>query len=273
VADERYRLRYRIRYALRHPERIRPYLRRWLRDLRFRLSGARDHVSYYRQVMRDDVAADPDRSVGSATRERWLALGELQFDYLVEHGLQPDHQVLEIGCGNLRAGWRLIRHLEPQHYWGVDISPDVLLAASRTVEHYGLQDAEPRLQLVDDLRFRWCPDERFDVIHAHSVFSHCPIEVVEECFAHVGRILRPDGWFDLTFNATSGREHHVLHEDYYYRPETLIRCAERQGLRAEVMTDWDPRHRQRKLRIRRQPEVAAPGHEPHEVAGRSGTTP
>jgi SAM-dependent methyltransferase len=273
VADERYRLLYRVRYAVRHPERIRPFLRRWFRDLRFRLSGARDHVSYYRQVMRDDVAADPDRSVGSASRDRWLALGKLQFDYLVEHGLQPEHQVLEIGCGNLRAGWRLIRHLEPQHYWGIDISPDVLLAANRTVEHYELQAAEPRLHLVDDLRFTWCPDDRFDVVHAHSVFSHCPIEVIEECFRHVGRILRPDGWFDLTFNATEGKEHHVLHEDYYYRPATLIRLAERHGLAAEVMEDWDPRHRQRKLRVRHRPVSTAPAGEVEQGAARTPSTP
>ena len=32
----------------------------------------------------------------------------LQFDYLVEHGLKPGHRMLDIGCGNLRAGWRFI---------------------------------------------------------------------------------------------------------------------------------------------------------------------
>ncbi|MCC5949140.1 MAG: class I SAM-dependent methyltransferase [Nitriliruptoraceae bacterium] len=151
--------------------------------------------------------------------------------------------------GNLRAGWRIAAHLEPRRYVGIDISPDILLAANRTVEARGLQDREVHLRLVDDLRFAWLPDERFDVIHAHSVFSHCPLEIIEECFAHVGRILRPGGWFDLTFNATNGKEHHVLHEDYYYRPSTLIDLATRHGLVASVMDDWTPRHKQRKLRV------------------------
>ncbi|MFP4634453.1 MAG: class I SAM-dependent methyltransferase [Nitriliruptoraceae bacterium] len=249
MADQRHRLSYRVRYALRHPERIRPFLRRSWRDLRFRLRGRRDHVSFYREVMRDDVAKSPELAVGSATHDRWLALGQLQYDYLVEHGLTATDDVLEIGCGNLRAGWRIIDHLEPGRYWGTDISPDVLLAANRTVQRYELQAKEPRLQLVDDLRFGWAPDQRFDLIHAHSVFSHCPLEVIEQCFAHVGRILRPDGRFDLTFNATAGREHHVLHEDYYYRPETLIALAGRYGLEARVMEDWAPRHKQAKLRV------------------------
>jgi len=250
VADQRYRLTYRIRYALEHPDRIRPFLRRAWRDLALRLGGKRDHVSYYREVMRRDVANDPRLAVGSASEERWLALGQLQFDYLVEHGLRVDHDVLEIGCGNLRAGWRLIDHLDVGHYLGIDISPDVLLAANRTVVERGLQSSEPCLRLVDDLTFDWAPDDRFDVVHAHSVFSHCPLPVIEECFAHLGRILRADGWFDLTFNATSGREHHVLHEDYYYHPETLISLAERHGFRASFQDDWEPRHKQSKLRLR-----------------------
>ena len=250
MADDRYRLTYRIRYAIRHPDRIRPFLRRAWRDLRFRLVGRRDHVSYYREVMRADVAASPKKAVGSVNEERWLALGKLQFDYLVEHGLRPEHDLLEIGCGNLRAGWRLIDYLESGRYAGIDISPDILLSANRTVVERGLQSSEPRLRLVDDLTFDWLPGARYDVIHAHSVFSHCPLEVIEECFAHVGRILRPNGWFDLTFNATAGKEHHVLREDYYYRPATLIELAKQHGLEATFQDDWEGRHKQSKLRLR-----------------------
>jgi SAM-dependent methyltransferase len=262
MGDKRYRLGYRIRYALRHPERIRPYLRRWWRDLRFRAAGKRDHVSYYREVMRDDAARDPRKAVGSASAARWLALGKLQADYLIEHGLRPDHDVLEIGCGNLRAGWRLIDQLEPGRYLGIDISPDILLAANRTVVERGLQPKEPALRLVQDLTFDWLPDGRFDVIHAHSVFSHCPLEVIEECFAHVGRILRPAGWFDLTFNETAGREHHVLHEDYYYREATLVSLAARHGLVATRQRDWDGRHKQAKLRLRHAPARSVPSPTP-----------
>jgi ubiquinone/menaquinone biosynthesis C-methylase UbiE len=250
MADDRYRLLYRVRYALRHPERIRPYLKRTLRDLRIRLRH-RDHVSYYREVMRRDVAEDPDRAVGSHSRERWLTLGQWQFDFLVDNGLEPHHDVLDIGCGNLRGGWRIIRHLEPGRYTGIDISPDILLAAQRTVVEFDLQDHEPRLYLVPDLTFGWLPDERFDVVHAHSVFSHCPIEVIEECFDHVGRIMRPGAFFDFTYNETRDKEHHVLHEDYYYRVETLLELARRRGFEAEPRRDWVSQHKQSKIRIRK----------------------
>ncbi|MEX0868339.1 MAG: class I SAM-dependent methyltransferase [Nitriliruptoraceae bacterium] len=251
MADQRHRISYRVAYAVRHPGRIRGFVRRWWRDVWFRLSGRRSHVDFYRAVMRDDAAVDPDRAVGSATRDRWLALGALQFDYLRESGLQATMDVLEIGCGNLRAGWRIIEFLESGRYAGIDISPDILLAANRTIVERGLQAKEPALRLVDDLTFDWAPEARFDVLHAHSVFSHCPIEVIEECFAHAGRVLRPGGFFDCTFNATSGPEHHVLHEDYYYQPSTLIALGERHGWTATLQADWEGRHKQSKLRLRR----------------------
>ena len=37
--------------------------------------------------------------------------------------------MLEIGCGNLRAGRLFIDYLDAGNYYGIDISPDILLAA------------------------------------------------------------------------------------------------------------------------------------------------
>ncbi|MEV5412629.1 class I SAM-dependent methyltransferase [Thermopolyspora sp. NPDC052614] len=237
-----------IRYAVRNPQKISPHLRRLARDTWLRLRTA-DHVSYYRAVMKSDTARDPKKAVGSASHKRWVALGQMQFDYLVGHGLQPAHRMLEIGCGNLRAGRLFIDYLEPGNYYGIDISPDILISAQDTLTEYDLAAKLPYLTPVRDLRFAFLPDRHFDVVHAHSVFSHSPIEVIEECFAHVG-LMKPDGWFDFTFDRTEGKEHHVLREDFYYRTETLIALAARHGLRATFMDDWERLpHKQSKIRI------------------------
>ncbi|GAA2661674.1 class I SAM-dependent methyltransferase [Streptomyces aculeolatus] len=244
-------LTHRVRYAARHPDRVPRYLARAGRDAWLRLRHPRDHVAYYRAVMRSDSAADPEAAVGSKTHDRWLALGKMQFDYLVGHGLRPGDRMLEIGCGNLRAGWRFIDYLERGRYYGLDISPDILFAAQDTVVRHGLQDKLPRLTPVRDLTFAFLPDGHFRVVHAHSVFSHSPPHVIDECLAHVGRVLRPDGWFDFTFDRTETEEHHVLREDFYYRTETLVALAEKHGLRAEFMADWEKLpHGQSKIRVR-----------------------
>ena len=251
-AGRRTALAHQVRYALAHPERVVPHLRRSARDTWLRLT-TRDHVEYYRAVMRHDVARSPRVAVGSKSEQRWLALGKLQFDYLVGHGLVPSSRLLEIGCGNLRAGWRFIDYLQPGRYYGIDISPDILFAAQDTIVRYRLQDKVPVLTPVPDLRLEFLPDDYFDVVHAHSVFSHSPIEVIDECLAHVGRIMRPDGFFDFTFDRTEGPEHQVLREDFYYRTETLCDLAVRHGLTAEFMWDWETgnTHKQSKLRVRR----------------------
>ena len=250
MADDRHRLSYRLRYVREHPDKAVAHVKRTVRNWGIRLRH-RDHTSFYREVMRRNAGADPDLSVGSANRDRWFALGQLQYDYLIEHGLQPEHRMLEIGCGNLRAGWRFIDHLDAGNYYGIDASPDILLAAQRTLVEFALQDKLPHLMPVDDLTFAALPADRFDVVHAHSVFSHTPLVTIDECLRHVGRVMTDDGFFDLTFNATMGKEHDVVREDFYYQPQTLIALAKRHGFDAQVMDDWTPRHKQAKLRARR----------------------
>lgn len=236
-------------YAIRHPGRISPHLRRLTRNAWLRLR-TRDHVDYYRAVMRSDVARGSEAAVGSRSHARWLAMGRLQFDYLIRHGLKPDHRLLEIGCGNLRAGRLFIDYLDTGNYYGVDISPDILIAAQDTVSDHDLRDKLPHLMPVGDLRFAALPDETFDVVHAHSVFSHSPLHVIEECFRHVGRIMKPDGWFDFTFDRTEGQEHQVLREDFYYRTATLTALAGKYGLHATFMDDWERLpSKQSKIRI------------------------
>lgn len=238
-----------LRYALRHPDRVLPHLRRLTRDTWLRLR-TRDHIGYYRAVMKSDTAKNPEAAVGSKTHDRWLALGRMQFDYLIKHGLRPDMRMLEIGCGNLRAGRLFIDHLDTGNYYGIDISPDILMSAQDVLTEYGLQDKLPHLTPVRNLRLAFLPARHFDVVHAHSVFSHSPLHVIEECFAHVGRVMKPDAWFDFTFNRTEEREHHVLREDFYYRTETLVNLAARYGLTAKFMEDWEELpHKQSKIRI------------------------
>lgn len=252
VADhDRSRLSYKLGYAVRHPTRVIPYARRRGRDALLSLKSP-DHVSYYRAVMKSDATRCADGAVGSHTHESWLKLGQMQFDYLVGHGLQPGDRMLEIGCGNLRAGRLFIDYLNPGNYHGIDISPDILLAAQQTLVDFGLQAKLPHLTLVNDLKFEFLPSAKFTVIHAHSVFSHSPPDVIEECLAHVGRIMTPDAIFDFTFDRTEGAEHQILREDFYYRTETLIALAGQHGLDAQFMADWEELpHAQSKIRITR----------------------
>jgi SAM-dependent methyltransferase len=250
-SKDRSQLSFKVKYAARHPGKIAGYARRRARDAWLRMHAS-DHVSYYRAVMRSDAARSREAAVGSHTHDAWLQLGRLQFDYATGHGLKPHMRMLEIGCGNLRAGRLFIDYLDAGNYYGLDISPDILLAAQDTVADYELAAKLPHLTLVNNLRLHFLPDAAFDFVHAHSVFSHSPIEVIDECLAHVGRVMAPDGFFDFTFDRTEGAEHQVLHEDFYYRTETLTELAAGHGLKATYMADWEGTgHDQSKIRVTR----------------------
>lgn len=95
-----------------------------------------------------------------------MELGADQFDYPVAAGLQPDHHLLEIGCGNLRAGWRFIDYLDVGHYTGVDISPDVLFAAQATLIDFNAAKGGEHQVLREDYYYR--PGDLTDLARRHG---------------------------------------------------------------------------------------------------------
>ena len=256
--SNRSKLSYKLAFAARHPGQIAPYVRRVCVDAWLR-ADTRDHVSYYRSVMRYKATRDLDVAVGSRSHDQWFEFGQMQFDYLAQHGLKPSDRVLEIGCGNLRAGRLLIPYLDAGHYYGVDISPEILVAAQQVISDDGLQGKLPHLTLVTDLTLEFLPVSYFDVVHANSVFTHCPLDIVEQCIASVGRVMKPGAFFDFTFYRADDQEYQVHHEDFYYRTETLTALAAKYGFTARLQDDWhDPWDHQPKLRLTRQADLAQP---------------
>jgi hypothetical protein len=98
------------------------------------------------------------------------------------------------------------------------------------------------------------------VVHAHSVFP-LPIEVIDECPAHVGRALAPEGVFDFTFDRTEGTEGDVLREDFRRLTETPIPLARGHGLTVRFMDDREkPPHEQSKTRVTHRQRTDLAGH-------------
>jgi SAM-dependent methyltransferase len=249
ATPNRSKLRYRLAFAVRHPDQVAPFIQRVCVDAWLR-TRHRDHVSYYRAVMRYKAGRSLDIAVGSRSPEQGAEFGQMQFSYLVGHGLVPASRMLEIGCGNLRAGRFFIGYLDPGNYYGIDISPEVLFSAQQVLAENELQDKVPRLTVTKDLALAFLPAQYFDVVNANSVFTHCPIEIIEECFAHVGRVMAPGAFFDFTFYRSNDNEYQVHHEDFYYRTETLVKLAAKHGLAARLMDDWlDPWDKQPKIRM------------------------
>lgn len=184
----------------RKPEKwsLRRLLRRLVNRKRVReLYEGKDYLEAYAKHTDMRTDEDPHAAVGGM----WEELGKLQFEFLVENGLRPHHQMLDIGCGTLRGGRHFIQYLDAGNYTGTDISARAIEVAGQLVESEGLSQKRPTLRVSTgmDLRFEEFGPQSFDYLLAQSVFTHLKTEHIEECFQHIGRIMRPEALFFFTY--------------------------------------------------------------------------
>lgn len=126
--------------------------------------------------------------------ELWKAQRRFQFEFLTAHGLRPEHRLLDIGCGTLRAGIPLIGYLEPGRYAGVEARAPVLEEGRRELVESGLEQKRPQLidaadpaqvQLAAPVDFAW----------AFMVLIHMRDEVLDAYLGFVSRSLTEGGEF------------------------------------------------------------------------------
>jgi SAM-dependent methyltransferase len=130
----------------------------------------------------------------------WDEIGQLQFDFILKHGLKPDMRMIDIGCGCFRGGVHFIRYLNPGNYFGIDVSQALLDAGyDIELEALGLQDRLPRTNLNCNSGFDASMfGARFDVAIAQSVFTHLPLNQMKLCLTRAAGYVKPGGTFYAT---------------------------------------------------------------------------
>jgi ubiquinone/menaquinone biosynthesis C-methylase UbiE len=95
-------------------------------------------------------------------------------------------RALEVGCGNGAATKLILQHLRPATLIGIDPSPFFVAMASEAFKH------EPRVSFaVAEAASTGQPDAAFDLVIAHTVYSHLvdPVSALSEAW----RVLKPGG--------------------------------------------------------------------------------
>lgn len=144
------------------------------------------------------VEIDPRMAIGGL----WDEMGTHQLNFLVHQGLQTDSTILDIGCGTLRAGRFLIDHLNPDSYFGFDLSKKAIDAGNSLIYELGFGEKNPdlRVNTAQNLRFDDYRDKTFDFLLAQSVFSHLRESDIEECFEHICTVMNNGSMFFFTFH-------------------------------------------------------------------------
>jgi SAM-dependent methyltransferase len=167
------------------------YLRNAALDARLFVTGKRDPElppHRYRQIGPGDF------------RERGKTLAAL----LVRNGLEPQHRVLDIGCGIGRVALGLTSVLSREaHYEGFDVDARAIRWCREHLTprypnfrftHANVNTPRHNRRGVDATAFRFPYDDAtFDFAFATSVFTHLEMDAALRYFGEAHRVLKPGG--------------------------------------------------------------------------------
>lgn len=214
--------------------------------------------NYWRQLSPEQVAAGEHRRfVGGM----WDAIGDLQFRFLKRQGLNPDHRLLDVGCGALRGGVHFVRYLVAGNYYGLDLNTSLIQAGRVELEKTGLSGKDAHL-LVDDSFRVGRFGTSFDYALAVSLFTHLPLNQIGRCLVRVREVLKPQGAFYATFFQAPTPLHldTITHEPggvvtnydkdpYHQALAELEWLAKQAGLSTQYIGEWEHPRDQRMLRF------------------------
>jgi SAM-dependent methyltransferase len=138
------------------------------------------------------VGADPLAEIAQhVTTERFSAgpihlfeaVGRDTLVTLLQHGLRPDHKLLDFGCGALRLGYWLIRFLDEGNYYGIEPKQEAVDAGRRHTigEEIWLQK-DPTISFNEDCEMGVF-GVLFDYVVARSVLTHTSPGMVRKILA------------------------------------------------------------------------------------------
>jgi SAM-dependent methyltransferase len=185
-----------------------PFLDRWRHDLRAKVAAFRVHEQIVAGETRPLPSPERIRKVNSAEKavpsvflrsgvSDLLAIVETLAD-AIERGTPraegfPDHPtVMELGCG---LG-RLLRHVPPParaRVIATDVNADSLEWCRTNLPGISYHHHGPQPPIAS------LPAMSVDIVYAHSVFTHIPLERHAAWLREMQRLLRPGGWLVATF--------------------------------------------------------------------------
>ena len=213
---------------------------------------------YARQLTPEEIAAGAHRDLVGGL---WDEIGALQFEFLRQQGLLPQHKLVDIGCGALRCGIPIIRYLDEGNYYGVDINASLIDAGQHELEQAGLKSKQPHLLVNDKFELEHFGIS-FDFAIAQSVFTHLHMNLIVRCLVEVRKILKSGGKFYATFFLAPSPGHlmPIKHEPggiitnydidpFHYSFRELEWLAAIAGFSARLIGDWHHPRSQKMLEL------------------------
>jgi hypothetical protein len=186
---------------------------------------------------------------------KWDEIGQLQLEFLQSAGMKADHKLLDIGCGCLRAGVKIIPYLNPYNYFGIDRDKELLNAGFNIeLKKAGIQDRLIRDNLYTSSLFRHgrLPDGVIDFGICNSVMTHLPQNFIRICLQNTENYFKLGGKLFISFfelpedvlfsdqyiNA-EGVHTQGYKDNYHYYASDMLAAAAGTGWAARYIGDWN----------------------------------
>jgi hypothetical protein len=172
----------------------------------------------------------------------WEALSSLQFRFMVDQGLEPQHVLLDVACGSLRGGVRFIPYLDPGNYLGLDIKRqliDIGIEHELGAKLHALK--KPEFVVSGCFEFnRFSRQPQFAI--AQSLFTHLKESDIQLCLQNLRQVAQPHTRFYVTFFES---EQPVInpgesdpHAGFRYTRKQMAQFGEAQGWAGRYIGDW-----------------------------------
>lgn len=193
------------------------------------------------------VPARKDTFIGGGD---FIAVGEDFFKTLKRHGLRPEHNILDIGCGQGRMARPMIDSLGG-HYFGMDINSDgiawckIQYADMPNFEFHHMDVYNSRYnksgsQPAEDYLFP-LEGSKFEMAFLTSVFTHMLAGEVANYLKEISRTLKPGGkvlatWYILDAVSRAAKSPRI---DFAYEFDAVSRTSIKSTPEAAIAFDFE----------------------------------
>jgi hypothetical protein len=176
----------------------------------------------------------------------WEKIGQLQYNFLVAHGLMPSHCLLDIGCGSLRGGVHFIPYLDPGNYLGLDRNEALIKCGIKQELNPVLYaEKKPLFVISDCFEFQRFPKRpQFSI--AQSLFTHLTEVDISLCLKNLRNFVGLGHVFFATFYQGSSDRNPGASDSqkgFRYTLDEMQNFGSMTGWKGTYIGNWrHPRH-------------------------------
>ena len=141
---------------------------------------------------------------GNLRQGDYSTSGQGTFQRLVKLGLKPGDVCVDYGCGTLRIGHHVINYLDPDNYWGLDISQYLLDEGRKLVGEDVWAQKHPRLRIIAPQAVADAAAAKPNMMFSFAVLLHVHPDELSEYASNVMTLIGTQGQAILDANLMDG---------------------------------------------------------------------